>query len=197
MAERLRAFVAIELPDGLRSALAALRGRLALPPASIRWVPADNLHLTLKFLGDLPVDNVDAVAAELARVGRRHPPLRLQAGGLGVFPGARKPRVLWAGVGGQKKALQILQQDIESALEPLGWKREKRPFRGHLTLARFKKAVGARQLGRVLADGGGFGPTAFGVTRVHLMRSTLHPTGAVYSRLATADLTGPPPTAGG
>jgi 2'-5' RNA ligase len=192
MSDRLRAFVAIELPPAVRSTLGGLRQTFGLPDRRLRWVDPGNLHLTLKFLGDMPRDRVVAVTQALTDAVGGHAPITLQAGGLGVFPGPRRPRVLWVGVGGDKQALHRLQQDVEAFLAPLGWPPEKRPFRGHLTIARFKQAVDARRLVQALTDSGEFRSEAFRIADIHLMRSTLNPAGAVYTRLASIGLAGSP-----
>jgi 2'-5' RNA ligase len=190
MSDRVRAFIAIELPPSVRSTLGSLRQTFGLPDRRLRWVDPGSLHLTLKFLGDMPRDRVAAVAQALTDAVGGHAPITLQAGGLGVFPGPRRPRVLWAGVGGDKQALHRLQQDVEASLARLGWPPEKRPFRGHLTVARFKQAVDAHRLVRALTESGQFRTDAFRVADIHLMRSQLNPAGAVYTRLASIGLAG-------
>lgn len=137
----MRTFVALNLPragrEHLHEGLAAVRGR-DLP---LRWLPADNLHLTLKFLGDIEGSEVQRLEETLRRVAARHRPLRLQVGGLGAFPSLRRTSVLWIGVA-PDPALLALQRETELELSRLGYVRELKPYRPHITVARTR--TGAR-----------------------------------------------------
>jgi RNA 2',3'-cyclic 3'-phosphodiesterase len=182
----IRAFIALNLPDDLRANLARLHRSLrrALPGDGVRWTPPGQIHLTLKFLGDVPGAEVDDLIAAFTRGCRGWGPFALQARGLGVFPDARRPRVLWAGVAGGLDALRQLQEGIEA--ETGRWReREARPFQPHLTLARFKVLPPGRALalGRKLATpAADYGP--WRVAQVDLMRSHLSATGVTHERLA-------------
>ncbi|MEE9198911.1 MAG: RNA 2',3'-cyclic phosphodiesterase, partial [Dehalococcoidia bacterium] len=135
----VRAFIAIELPTPVKRLLGREIDRLrAALPASMRWVRPDSVHLTLKFLGAIPQEQVPAIVDSLRTACREVGPIRLRTGLLGCFPNLRHPRVLWMGVGGDTEALVALQGRVDSAVEPLGFAREGRPFVPHLTLARAK-----------------------------------------------------------
>jgi 2'-5' RNA ligase len=140
------------------------------------------MHLTLKFLGQLPLDKVAAVIAILDKVADDCPPLQLTAAEVGGFPQRHRPRVLWMGIGGENERLHRLQQAIQTGLATLGWPPEKRPFQGHLTLARAK---GRRPLERVVGDiltrCTPEEAMTFQADRLTLFRSRLRPGGAIHN----------------
>lgn len=185
----LRAFVAAELPADLLKALAAVQAELSRRGLRVRWTRPGNLHLTLKFLGDLSVDRVPIAAAAVCATAAEHDAFELTAEGLGVFPGMRRPRVLWAGLSGAGAELAQLQQGLEERLLAAGFPREAREFHGHLTLGRFGEAPGGGAAGILPA----YAEKRFGrfeVREVVLFQSDLQPRGAVYTALARAPLRG-------
>lgn len=188
----IRTFVAIELTPDLERAVRDLQTQLKqrLPFPALRWVQPHGIHLTLKFLGDVPPSRLPAIQDALATVATRHAPFDLVATGLGVFPSLSRPNVLWVGLAGDLPRLHRLRDDVEAAIAPLGYLTESRPFHPHLTLARIKDAApadlqGVRDLLRQppAADLG-----ALPVTAVYLMRSDLSPQGARYTPLAVYPL---------
>lgn len=193
--EPLRLFIAVELPTEVRAALAALQDRLKAidQERAIRWTSIDGIHLTLKFLGDTPAVQCDTIEAGLRGVTAVHDAFSLHVEGVGCFPNMRRPRVVWAGVGGDLAALRDLQDSIERTIAPLGFPRENRTFSPHLTLGRARQgappaalaAFGA-QVERV-ATSQESGPQ-WSVAAVNLMRSELKPSGAVYTQLAVGEL---------
>ncbi|MCC7210195.1 MAG: RNA 2',3'-cyclic phosphodiesterase, partial [Anaerolineae bacterium] len=158
-----------------------------------RWTGIDGVHLTLKFLGDTPAARLAAIEAGLRDAAARRGPFALHVEGVGCFPNTRRPRVVWAGVGGELAALGALQDSVERAIAPLGFPREDRAFSPHLTLGRARQdappvalaALGAQVEWLAGAHERG---TAWMVTAVSLMRSELKPSGAVYTQLAAAAL---------
>jgi 2'-5' RNA ligase len=181
----IRAFIAINLPGEVRAKLVRQHRSLkvALPGDGIRWTPPGQIHLTLKFLGDVPSSSVDDLRAAVESGCRGTAPFSLRARGLGVFPGAQRPRVLWAGVEGELDALRQLQERIE--IETGRWReREARAFQPHLTLARIKILPPGRALAlrKKLAAAADFG--AWRVERVDLMRSHLSASGVTHEALA-------------
>lgn len=187
MSGTVRAFVAIEPPAGLRSALACVPATASLPAAaSVRWTRPENLHFTLRFLGDTPEELLDPLADALDAVASGAPPFELELGGAGAYPDARAARVLWVGLVDADRKLRRLRNEVEAAVRGLGWKREGRPFQPHLTLARLRPPV------RLPA--GGWIETVprcgFAVKDVALIRSTLKPAGAEYDVLHRASLAG-------
>lgn len=191
----MRAFVAVDLPEALRGALAAAQRRLAAAGARVRWVAPDRLHLTLKFLGDLDEAAAAGLSAGLREAAARHEPFGLDVHGLGSFP-AREPRVVWAGCGGEVGRLVRLVRDVEACAQAVGVPPEPRPFTAHVTLGRVKGPGGTRALARAV-DGDKtavFGP--FEVREIVLYRSDLSPEGPRYHRLEAFPL-GPGQASGG
>ncbi len=139
MKATIRTFIAVEIDEGLRTAAAQVVEELRTAGAEIGWVAPRNMHLTLKFLGDVAEDRVpavcDAVANALIEVG----PFELELRGVGAFPNAARPRTLWIGTGSGRSALQALASRVEAATVALGFPSEDRPFQGHLTLGRVRR----------------------------------------------------------
>jgi RNA 2',3'-cyclic 3'-phosphodiesterase len=192
----IRAFIAIELPPEVQQSLdevmRQLRQRLqTLPGSTVRWVPAGHIHLTLKFLGDVSLANLDMLKEMLQTEVKAQPPFEFSVGGLGAFPNAKSPRVVWVGVQAPPELL-ILQRAIESTMEKLGYSREERPFSPHLTLGRVSRNTTnpeAHQIGEALqAVKVGFLGLVY-AQGVSLFKSDLRPTGSVYTCLLTAPLT--------
>ena len=192
--ERVRCFVAIELPAEARRSIAGLvAGLREAGVRGLRPVNPDGVHLTLKFLGDVAASQVDGIAAAMEGAATDARPFDLELRGVGGFPDLRRPRVLWVGVGGDVEALQRLYSAVEEALSPLGFPPEGRAFTPHLTLARLRDGTSPEERARAAArltslaweEG-----AAVPVGGVSLMRSTLRPGGAVYGRLRWAGFGG-------
>jgi len=144
------------------------------------------MHLTLRFLGDSEAAALAALERVLAELGTRCAPFALRLAGLGAFPNERKPRVLWVGLDGDMAALQLLQRQIEEAVQGLGWQAEQRAFRPHLTLGR----VRAHQELSMSAGGDAPPDLSFAVAEVELIESRLHKRGPQYHTLYRAALMG-------
>ncbi len=142
----MRLFVAVTLGGSIESEATSTIQRLKDLAPRARWVPPTNLHLTLFFLGEVNAERLPLVREALSRVGPGHAPLVLTIEGGGGFGSPAHPRVLWAGVGGETKALSALQADVSEALRPLGFEPEHREYTAHLTLARAKVPRGDREL---------------------------------------------------
>ena len=190
--EKIRVFVAIELPEQALAHLAGVVGRLH--DANLRGVRTSSpagIHLTLKFLGDISLQQLAPIENALRTALTEHGPFRLTLGEPGVFPNARRPRVLWVGVNGDVGALEAIAGAVEEALEPLGFPRDKRGFNAHLTVARIRDGTpaGERQRAAEALHTKTDAPTIeIDVNAVSLMRSTLHPTGATYDCLVSFHL---------
>lgn len=193
----VRAFIAVDLPDDLRQALGRVSRHLQeeLKGVPIRWVPPENIHLTLKFLGEVSTRNLPLLQEMLRGEVADRRPFEFGVGELGAFPDLKQPRVIWVGVKGPDE-LDALHYVIETAMERLGYARESRPFTPHLTLGRLSRNAGPQDIRRVSEvlrkTKVGFLGSAR-VEEVHLYRSDLYPTGAVYTRLFTAPLAGEAP----
>jgi 2'-5' RNA ligase len=188
-----RTFIAIELDEELRGNLGDLQKHLReqLAPRSVRWVRPGGIHLTLKFLGDTPVGQVDEVKSALAEAASEVGPFTFPVGGLGCFPNTRRPRVVWVGLHEPTGALARLRDAVEAHVAPLGFPTEKRPFRPHLTLGRVQRSASkseVREIGEVVAASAIGDIDEMTVTAVSYIKSDLKPSGAVYTTLLDAEL---------
>ncbi|MEE9280729.1 MAG: RNA 2',3'-cyclic phosphodiesterase [Myxococcota bacterium] len=182
--ETLRAFFALELPAEARERAAEARQALrAAVPEGVRWVPSDNLHLTLKFLGDVGSREVPRLVARAEAKLQAIAPFELELTGFGALPNARAARVLWLGVGKGGRELARIARKLDAAAASIGVERERRPFRAHLTLGRLRRPQRV-QIERLEAPGG----IAFSVEEVILYESRLSSDGARYVPLARLPL---------
>lgn len=195
--DAIRAFIAIELPREIRQQLDAIERQIQAQAGeashkAVRWVPASNMHLTLKFLGEVSTSNVESLARMLQKEASQHSAFDLSIGGIGAFPNIHRPRVIW--VGSEAPAeLYTLQKAIDAETRQLGYPAEERPFSPHLTLGRVSQNAHpdeVTQVARVLGEIkiGTLGKVR--VDRVHLFRSDLQPSGAVYTSLYNFQLSG-------
>jgi 2'-5' RNA ligase len=189
-----RLFVALDPPDPVRRRLAALVDELrklaGRHASEVRFVPAENVHLTLQFLGAVPAERVSDVESAVATAAAASRPLLLEVRGAGGFPNARRPRVLWAGLGGETEALSQLAADLGRRLTPLGFQPEERPFSAHLTLGRARDRSGAPGLAGALSRLSSFDPVPWRAAELCVFRSHLSPRGPRYEVLARAALGG-------
>lgn len=175
-----RLFVALDLPESLRSELS----RLGRAVEAARPTPLEQLHVTLRFLGEVDEELGGRFAAEAA--GLRAPAFELTPSGLGCFPNARRPRIAWAGFEPCQPLLE-LQAAMETLSRDCGLEPETKPFRPHVTLARWKRPDRRAAVGW-LEEQGDFAAPPFLVTRFHLYSSVLHPSGAEHRRLRSFGL---------
>ncbi|HUS03983.1 MAG TPA: RNA 2',3'-cyclic phosphodiesterase [Dehalococcoidia bacterium] len=183
--EQIRSFIAIELPQNVQSGLGQIRSELERAEHPfIKWVNPESIHLTLKFLGNIPFNRVTEIAKAMDEATQGASPFHLEISGLGGFPNLKQPRVIWVGIKGEIDKLLSLQQNIDSALALLGFVREERPFMPHLTLARIKERASPaerKSLGELVMSTSLEISYPFEVMAVSLMRSQLTPEGAVYT----------------
>ncbi|MGD9117173.1 MAG: RNA 2',3'-cyclic phosphodiesterase [Dehalococcoidia bacterium] len=189
--EEVRCFIAIELPDKIKGGLRALQAQLkAASPAPAKWVEPENIHLTLKFLGNVAAGRIDEIAKAMTEAVKGTAPFSLEVKELGVFPNPRRVQIVWVGVSGEVERLGRLQQLIESGLAKLGFAPEKRRFAPHLTLARLRDRATPQErerLGQLVAETEFVGGS-FSVDSVKLMKSQLTREGPIYSQLGSAAL---------
>lgn len=186
--EKIRAFIAIPLPAILLGELASLQQRLEkqMPPRSVKWVRPEGIHLTLKFLGDTPVDRLPAIGQALNSIAQEFPRNTFAVAGMGCFPNLRRPRVVWVGVRDVDGRLEALQKAVEEAMVPFGFAPEGRAFTPHLTLGRVGERTPGKDVARI---GEVVAATEVGLLgevtadRFALIRSELKPTGAEYTVL--------------
>jgi RNA 2',3'-cyclic 3'-phosphodiesterase len=183
----LRVFIALEIPAGIQDAIAhntaALRD--ALPRTLVRWVAPKNVHLTLKFLGDISTANLEQLAGTLKGETALHGMFSISVGGLGAFPSPGRARVIWIGLEAPK-ALEALRRGVEAAAAQLGYNQEERPFSPHLTIGRVVQNISTSELQRIRSGLETSKVGALGTVRVeavHIFKSDLLPGGAVYTRL--------------
>ena len=188
MSKTIRTFIAMEIPGTIISKIRELQDGIKTYGFKIRWVRAENIHLTLKFLGDVEEITINEIAKAVAETVEGYSPISLQAKGIGVFPGIKRPRVLWVGLAGQLEALVRLQQTLDENLVALGFSREERIFKGHLTMGRIKDRIDVKKLGDALMTFRNFESETFTAGQLILFKSELKPSGAVYTRLASASL---------
>lgn len=151
---------------------------------------AENIHLTLKFLGEVPPAREAAVHEAMAEAASGAAPFTLRAGGCGSFPGGRSPRVLWVGLRAGAAEAAALAERLEAACAARGFPREARPFRGHLTLGRVRGQRGLEAVMRRLEARAGEDWGEAAVDRIVLFESTLHPAGAIHTRRRDLPLAG-------
>lgn len=187
-ADAIRTFVAVLLPDAVRAALAAEVEALRRLTRGVGWVAADNLHVTLKFVGEIDPAAVTAVGAGLAGIAAHTPSFELAVEGLGAFPTPTRPRVVWAGLGPGAAQVAEIAGRVESALAELGIASDERAFAAHVTLGRVREPRPDPALARAIAAAGGRGFGGFRVEAIALMRSQLHSKGVRYSMVGTWSL---------
>lgn len=191
MADTVRAFIAIELKFETIAFIQKFQDELKSYGLKAKWITPKNIHLTLKFLGDINSEDVKKAGDALISATGENPAILLRAKGIGVFPGIKRPRILWAGITGQTKKLLNLQKILDDKLQNFGFPKEKRPFKGHLTIARIKKKIDAKRLIGAMKEFSGFESNPFMVDEVVLFQSELKPSGAVYTKLLSAALAMP------
>ena len=185
---RIRCFVAADLDEPARREVGRLQERLRRMGVRGRWVAPERVHVTVRFIGEVPPETFDEVSGALARPVGREGALDLVLQGLGAFPSLRRPRVLWVGLAGDVAGLAGAAREVDERLEDLGLPGEARPFRPHVTLARAKGPSGMEGLERALKAVGAYRGPAFRVTRLTLYESRLKPGGPEYIPRRTVPL---------
>lgn len=190
----MRTFIAIELPEETRDLLAKIQSELKAQGADVKWVEPQNIHLTLKFLGEVKEEKLEKVILTLESIAKENIAFSLRISSLGAFPKLDYPRVIWAGIEkGEKEAKQIAK-GLEEKLQKLDIPKEERAFSAHITLGRTRSTQGREKLIPVLkrlADklpNENLSPLEFLVTRITLFKSTLTPKGPLYEFLKEASL---------
>ena len=204
MAEKIRSFIAIELEDEHHRALRDLQARFqrelaatknagSLMARNVRWVAPENIHLTLKFFGDVDMAAMPALQRAVADACVGVAPFSLRIAGAGAFPNTQRPNVIWVGVEGEVERAAQLTRRIDDACAALGFAREERPFSPHLTLGRVKRdasPAARRAIGEMIVNAAIGELGQLHVERISVMKSELQPSGSVYTRLTTVELAG-------
>lgn len=176
----MRVFLAIDVPSEIRERLAAVQDKIRPSTAGARWVAPESIHVTLKFIGEMPEKRREDIDQALRGLTWKH--IKVNVRGVGFFPGTRSPRVFWAGLEAAS-SIEGLAGEIDTRLERAGFDRERRAFRAHLTLARAKDTHLEKTM---IAAATPFTETEFGtftVDRIYLFESTLKAGGSVYAKL--------------
>lgn len=184
----MRCFVAIELPEEIRRRLGQLQGRLGELDRSVRWVRPEQIHLTVQFLGEVPDRQVSAVCAAATAAAGAAEPFEIVVAGTGCFPDRGRVRVLWAGIPELPPALLAVQQAMEQRYAELGFPRENRAFRPHLTLGRTREGASASLVRAAVEREVAFAVGRFDVEALTVFQSILKPTGPTYITLAQGRL---------
>jgi RNA 2',3'-cyclic 3'-phosphodiesterase len=179
----MRLFVALDLPDAVRRALAELIAQLKPTSRATRWVRPESMHVTLKFLGNVDAQKLDSISAVLATIHSAQP-VELHFRALGFFPNEFKPRVIWSGIEATPNLLQLAAA-VETSLQPVGFDPESRAFVPHLTLARMNSSRSLEDLVRAADAMKSYDFGSARETEFHLFESVLKPSGAEYKKLAT------------
>jgi 2'-5' RNA ligase len=187
----MRCFIAIDIDEKIRSALSDLQQQLQdgvdVKKGDVNWVNPNNIHLTLKFLGEIKDEKVVEVCNIVRAVAARHESFELEIGSVGHF-GGKSAKVLWVGTGKGQENLLELQEDIEKSLALAGWPQETREFAGHLTLCRIRKLAAGVKLAQMSEDYKDFKLGTMPADSVSVYQSQLEPTGPVYTLLGNYKL---------
>jgi RNA 2',3'-cyclic 3'-phosphodiesterase len=190
MNQTVRAFVAFPLPEAIMIRISDVQERLKPYRLPVHWVKPENVHLTLKFLGEISTDTINDIGEVLEDTVREYAPLMFFIKGLGVFPNIKKPRVLWIGISGDIQPLAEIQANLETKLEKKGIAKESRPFKSHLTLGRIKRDIHPENLFDILRSFSDFTSEPFEAKELVLYKSKLNPSGASYTKLKNVYLDG-------
>ena len=183
ISETFRAFIAVDLPASVKTFLSEAQGALKVYGFRVKWVRPQNIHLTLKFLGDTAAADAGKIAEAMTLAVKDCPVVAVAAKGIGVFPDVRRPRVIWAGLNGQLEILANLQRMLDDHLADLGFPRETRAFKSHLTLGRVKGKIPPTRMKTAIDKLKEFESESFEINRIILFKSELRPDGAVYTRV--------------
>ena len=186
----VRAFIAIEASGGVASRAASLIERLRAAEAKVNWVAPENMHWTVKFLGDVELTQTAAICQRMAAVAETKAPIPVEVAGVGAFPNRERPRTVWLGTAGDVSAFAALASAIETALEPLGFSLERRGFKPHLTLGRVRSARNMDALSQLLTRHSDFEAGSMHAEELVLFSSRLERGGPVYEPLGRAELSG-------
>jgi 2'-5' RNA ligase len=196
--EEVRCFIAIELPEGVKRGLRELQAQLkAGSLAPVKWVEPENIHLTLKFLGNVSAGRIEEIGQAMTEAVRGTTPFSLEVEELGVFPNPKRVQVVWVGLGGEVEKLIRLQQRLDSGLERLGFAPENRRFTPHLTLARIRDRATPQErekLGQLIAETEFDSTQSFMANSIKLMKSQLTKEGPIYTCLNSAEFESLPST---
>lgn len=180
----IRSFISIDIPDELKKDVKALQEMFKKCDADVRWTRPEAMHLTLKFLGNVEEKQIEEIKIILKEIALQTPLINIKLNGAGVFPNQKSPRVLWVGIIENDGILDNLQKRMDAELSKIGFEKEKRGFKPHLTLGRIRSQKGKERLVKLLEENKDNELGAFTASDIKLMKSELRPEGSVYTELA-------------
>lgn len=183
---KFRVFIAIPLPRHIVATLGDVQADLKQYGLKVKWTRPENIHLTLKFLGDVDKADLNSVSNVVNTAAKGFGAIRLCTKGVGVFPGVKRARVLWTGISGQTDLLAKLQENIDAGLSEIGFLREKRAFTGHLTIGRLKGNPYPDLFIEMVKKFKDMASDPFVADRIHVIKSDLTSSGPIYTKLASA-----------
>ena len=188
----MRAFIAAEIPEEIQGILSDAQDKLRSAAACVKWVEPRNIHITLRFLGEINENRTEAVCGGIYETLRGVDAFRVSLSGLGAFPARGYPRVIWAGIDKGAEELRAIAEGLRKMPEDCGETAEERPFSAHITLGRVKSGDNAAALRKLLEDErvtAQFKRAEYVLRTVALLRSTLTGSGPLYAPLRTFNLT--------
>ena len=184
----MRAFIAVELDEKIRENCRRIMNRLMTSDADVKWVKPSNMHLTLKFLGEIDEPQAEEIKEFIREIASEKYFFETGFSGLGFFPNQRKPRVLWLGINKGIEVLKDLADKIDDKSAVIGIEKEERAFSPHLTLGRFRSLKNFDELMKIVEKNREFDAGTMQVEGIHLIQSVLQPAGPVYTKIYTAIL---------
>jgi len=181
--QRIRCFIAIEIPRFIQDGLAHIQDTLKKQISQVSWIKSDNIHLTLKFMGEVEQNQLSVIEPAIEQVTQRYPPFALKVGGIGAFPNLKRPRVIWVGVKVGAAEVSALARAINFELNRHGYPLDEGTFNPHLTLARIKNRIDLRPFVDIFRQYNEIENASMTVNEIALVRSQLHPKGAIYTIL--------------
>jgi 2'-5' RNA ligase len=187
----IRSFLAFELPVNIKKTVLKVAGEIRDTDLDVRWVKVENIHLTMVFLGNVTREGIEGIQEEVRNVCSEYGSFDIALKRMGCFPNRRRPRILWLGLEGDIERMSHFRNGLQRALKAFGIKEEKRPFKPHLTLGRFRSS---RKMGswleELLSEYAVLESPVETLNQLHLFKSDLKPGGAVYTKLKSWSLSG-------
>lgn len=184
----VRTFLALNLPENIIASISRIQKDLMAYNLNIKEVKPENIHLTLKFLGNTRISDMERIHHAIKDVASDFSPFLLAAKGVGVFPDLRRPRVIWVGISEEIDRLVLLQKQLDKKLNEIGFNKEKQTFKGHLTIGRIKGNINRKIFDEILNKHEQFCTKTFFADRIYLLQSVLKPAGPIYSKLMSVQL---------
>lgn len=188
MSESIRAFIAFELSEEIKHELQQVQEQLADKKDKVKWVAQDNIHLTLKFLGDVPHKEIAAIQKIILNVADKFCTFKMRIKAVGCFPNDKLPRIVWAGVREESKALEDIYNSLENELAAIGYLKEERLFKPHLTIGRVKHISDRTRFKTGIDETKTSDFGEVNVKEIVLFKSTLTSKGAIYEKVYSAEL---------